>query len=284
MSEPTPSTSGTRLQVVLPDESPGMPVSTLVDLGVRAEELGARTLWLPDHLLPPHPYGRTFGGVYEPLVTLGYLAARTRRVRLGTSVLVLPMRDPFTVARQVATLDRLSGGRFTLGVGVGWSREEFAEVGSDFSTRGVRTDEALALLRHLFEGEGAFEGRFHSYGRGVFEPRPNTRIRVMVGGVSDAALRRAAAWADEWQGLDPDPEAFGAARERLLAAAGRPMETGVRMAWSGEEEGLEEAVARFRALSEAGADAVAVWFGDAEGFGERMERFVEALGRRAEGA
>lgn len=283
MSEPTPSTSGTRLQVVLPDESPDMPVSTLVDLGVRAEELGARALWLPDHLLPPRPYGRTFGGVYEPLVTLGYLAARTRRVRLGTSVLVLPMRDPFTVAKQVATLDRLSGGRFTLGVGVGWSREEFAAVGSDFSTRGARTDEALALLRHLLEGEGAFDGRFHSYGRGVFEPRPSGRIRVMVGGGSDAALRRAAAWADEWQGLDPDPEAFGKARKRLLAAAGRPMETEARMAWSGEEEGLEEAVARFRSLVEAGADAVAVWFGDAEGFGERMERFAGAL-RRAEGA
>ena len=277
MSELTEPMTGPRLQVVLPDESPLMPPSALVDLGVRAEALGVDTVWLPDHLLPPKPYGTAFGGVYEPLVTLAYLAARTERVRLGTSVLVLPMRDPVVLAKQVATLDRLSGGRFTLGVGVGWSREEFAAVGSDFTTRGARTDEALELLRHLFEGEGPFRGRFHSYEKGVFEPRPPERIRLMVGGGSEAALRRAAEWADEWQGVDPSPEAFRTARNRLRELTARPLRAGTRMAWTGGEEEFEAAVARFRELAASGADSVGVWFGDVEGFEERMVRFVAAL-------
>lgn len=277
MSESTEPLTGTRLQVVLPDESPDVPVSTLIDLGVRADELGVDTVWLPDHLLPPEPYGTVFGGVYEPLVTLAYLAARTRRVRLGTSVLVSPMRDPFTLAKQVATLDRLAEGRFTLGVGVGWSREEFAAVGADFTTRGARTDEVLALHRHLFEGEGPFRGRFHSYERGVFEPRPERRIPTMVGGGSAAALRRAAEWADEWQGLDPDPEAFRAARDRLRGLTDRPVRAGVRMSWTGGDKEFDAAVENFRALAASAADAVAVWFGDAAGFDERMKRFATAV-------
>ena len=277
MSESTEPLAGTRLQVVLPDESPDVSISTLIDLGVRADELGVDTTWLPDHLLPPRPYGTVFGGVYEPLITLAHLAAHTKRVRLGTSVLVLPMRDPFVLAKQVATLDRLSEGRFTLGVGVGRSREEFAAVGSDFTTRGARTDEALALLRHLFEGEGPFSGRFHSHERGVFEPGPRHRIPVMVGGGSTAALRRAAEWADEWQGLDPAPEAFRAARDRLRGLTDRPVRAGVRMSWTGGEAEFEAAVENFRALAASAADAVAVWFGDAAGFGERMERFAAAV-------
>ncbi|MEE2038251.1 TIGR03619 family F420-dependent LLM class oxidoreductase [Nocardiopsis sp. CT-R113] len=277
MSELTEPITGTRLQVVLPDESPEMSPRTLVGLGVRAEELGIDAVWLPDHLLPPSPYGTTFGGVYEPLVTLAHLAARTTRIRLGTSVLVASMRDPLVLAKQAATLDALSGGRFVLGVGVGWSREEFAAVGADFATRGARTDEALRLLRHLSEGGGPFEGRFHSYGDGVFEPRPERPVPVMVGGASDRALRRAAVWGDEWQGVGLTTKGFVAARNRLRGLTDRPVRTGTRIAWPGGEEEFGRAVEQFRELTAAGADSVAVWFGDAEGFGARMERFAAAL-------
>ena len=277
MSELTEPMTGTRLQVVLPDESPRMSPRTLIELGVTAERLGVDTVWLPDHLLPPAPYGTTFGGVYEPLVTLSYLAARTERIRLGTSVLVAPLRDPFPLAKQVATLDALTEGRFVLGVGTGWSREEFDAVGSDFTTRGARTDEILRLLRHLFEGEGAFQGRFHSYEHGVFEPRPARRVPVMVGGTSDRALRRAAEFADAWQGVGLDVEGFTRARNRLRELTNRPVRAGTRLSCAGEGEEFDRAVGMFRELAAAGADAVAVWFGDAEGFGGRMERFAEAL-------
>ncbi|KQS98368.1 hypothetical protein ASG23_11175 [Cellulomonas sp. Leaf395] len=97
---------------------------------------------MPEHVLPPGEYGPTFGGVYEPLVTLGYLAAVTERLRLGTSVLVAPLRDRFVIAKQVATLHQLSKGRMILGVGVGWNAQEFDAVGADYAHRSAITDEA----------------------------------------------------------------------------------------------------------------------------------------------
>jgi len=136
-----------RLDVVLPNEAADADPRRLADLARQAEELGYDTAWLPDHLLPPAEYGPVYGGVYEPLVTMGWLAAATTRIRFGTSVLVLPLRSPFAVAKQAATLHRLSGGRVVLGVGIGWDEREFTAVGADFRTRAARTDEGLRLLR-----------------------------------------------------------------------------------------------------------------------------------------
>jgi probable F420-dependent oxidoreductase len=268
------------LQVVLPDESAAMAPETLIALGEAAERLGYRTAWLPDHLLPPAPYGDTYGGVYEPLVTLSHLAARTSTLRLGTSVLVLPMRNPFVVAKQVATLDRLSGGRVTLGVGAGWDRTEFAAVGADFTTRGARTDEGIALLRHLFRGGGGpFSGRFHRFDAGVFAPDPGRDIPIMVGGTSERALRRAAELADEWQGVGLDPEQFARHTTRLRELTDRPLRVGTRIEWRGGRPELAKAVDDTHALAEAGADAVAVWFGAAAGAEDRMAEFAAASGR-----
>jgi probable F420-dependent oxidoreductase len=265
------------LEVVLPDESPDMAPETLVELAEAAERLGYRTLYLPDHLLPPAPYGDTYGGVYEPLVTLAHLAAHTSTIRLGTSVLVLPMRSPFVVAKQVATLDRLSGGRAVLGVGVGWDRTEFAAVGADFATRGARTDEDIALLRHLFRNGGPFHGRFHHVEQGVFAPVPARPVPIMVGGTSAAALRRAAALADEWQGVGVDATTFARCAARLRELSDRTIRLGTRLSWRGGRDELAHTVDEARAVVTAGADAVAVWFGPADGAPERMAEFAAAF-------
>lgn len=264
------------LQVVLPDESPAMPVSALIDLGVEAERLGYGAVWLPDHLLPPGPYGHTYGGVYEPMVTLAFLAAATTTIRLGTSVMILPLRDPFLVAKQAATLAHLSGERFTLGVGVGWEASEFAAVGVEFSERGARTDEAVALLRHLFGGAGPFAGRFHRYESGVFAPVPRRPIPIMTGGVSPRALRRAAAHADEWQGLGLTPDEFAAHVATLRSLTDRPIRVGTRIEWDGSAP-LEEIVAQISGFEQADADAVAVKCGPAEGSAARMAAVRAAL-------
>jgi alkanesulfonate monooxygenase SsuD/methylene tetrahydromethanopterin reductase-like flavin-dependent oxidoreductase (luciferase family) len=115
-----------------------------------------------------------YGRVFEPLVALAYVASQTRRIKLGTSVIVLPMRNPFVVAKQVATLDALSGGRVILGLAVGWSTEEFANVHAEFHGRGARLEESIRLFRHLWSGSRAgFEGPFYAYAGGVFDPVPS---------------------------------------------------------------------------------------------------------------
>lgn len=267
------------LDVVLPSESADLPPGALVAAARAAEGLGYGRVLLPDHLLPPGEYRPdAYGGVYEPLTTLAHLAAHTERVGLSMSVLVLPLREPVLVAKQAATVDRLSGGRLTLGIGVGWDRAEYAAVGADFATRGARADEALRLLRHLFEGDGPFHGRFTSFDQGVFAPRPGRRVPILVGGMSDAALRRAAALGDEWQAVTPDADEFARKVARLREFGDRDVVVGTRVAWTGGDSELRVVVEQVRALREAGAQRVAVWFGHPDGFTDRMARFLDAAG------
>lgn len=252
------------LQVVLPDESATMPPERLVELAIAAEDLGYGTAWLPDHLLPPGEFGSTYGGVYEPLVTIGYLAARTTRIRFGTSVLVLPLRSPYVVAKQAATLHRLSGERIVLGVGAGWAKEEFAAVGAVFEERGRRTDESLGIMRDLFEGRDR---------GGVFEPRLRAPLPLMIGGTTEPALRRAARYGDEWQGLGLDGTGFAAAVARLRSYGDRPIKAGTRLDWSAGDPG--PVVAAARELVDVGAETLAVSFGDERTALERMTRFYD---------
>ncbi|MEU3752350.1 TIGR03619 family F420-dependent LLM class oxidoreductase [Streptomyces olivoreticuli] len=261
-----------RLHVVLPDESASMPVSRLVELAREAEVLGFAGVWLPDHVLPPAEYGPVYGGVYEPLTALAHLAAVTTRVTLGTSVLVLPLREPLVLAKQAATLAHLSEGRFVLGVGTGWESYEFEAAGADFAGRGARTTAALRLIRHLHtQGGGPYADDHHAIdGRAVFRPVPALPVPFLIGGNSDAALRRAARVGDMWQGVRLSPEEFVVRRDRLRELGGERVSAGVRDDWDDDARPVEDVARRVRDWGRTGADDLALHFGPVEGFGRRM--------------
>ena len=203
-------------------------------------------------------------------MTIGYLAARTTRIRFGTSVLVLPMRSPYVVAKQAATLHRLSGERLVLGIGAGWDASEFAAVGASFQDRGRRTDESLDIIRGLIEGDDL---------GGVFEPKLRGPLPIMIGGTTTPALRRAARFGDEWQGLGLDAAAFATAVARLRSLiaepdtplqAPRPVRVGTRLDWStGDPEPIVQSA---HELAEAGAETLAI-SGDEQSALDRMTRF-----------
>ncbi|MGH3441598.1 MAG: LLM class F420-dependent oxidoreductase [Nitriliruptorales bacterium] len=202
---------------------------------IAAEAAGFASLWTGDHVVFPHEtasrYAYNEGGSspfgpdqphLEPIVLLTHLAARTARIRLGISVLILAMRNPVLAAKMLGDLQTLSRGRVTLGVGAGWLREEFEALGADFDRRGPATDEYVGILRHLWDGRREpFEGEHYSFGSIGFSPRP-APIPVLVGGNSEAALRRAVRVGDGWHPLRLEPDAVRehVARLRGLAEAG----------------------------------------------------------------
>ncbi|MEV6670228.1 TIGR03619 family F420-dependent LLM class oxidoreductase [Streptomyces sp. NPDC051162] len=261
-----------RLHVILPDESAAMPASRLVELAQEAETLGFAGVWLPDHVLPPAEYGPVYGGVYEPLTMLAHLAAVTTRVTLGTSVLVLPLREPLVLAKQAATLAHLSGGRFVLGVGTGWEAYEFEAAGAEFAARGARTTEALRIVRHLHtRGGGPYADDVRSFDeRAVFQPVPAVPVPFLIGGNSDAALRRAARVGEMWQGVGLTPEEFTARRARLRELGGEHVSAGARDAWNDDARPVGDVAERVRDWDRAGAEDLGLHFGPVEGFGPRM--------------
>jgi probable F420-dependent oxidoreductase len=200
----------------------------LVGLASRAEELGFDSVWVHDHVFNVAHVFERIGGrpYYEPLTLLSYVAAKTARIRLGTSVLVLPYHNPVRLAKAAATLDVLSGGRVILGVGVGAVENEMEAMGTPFKERGAVTDEAIAVMRVLWsEEDPRFDGRFSRFAGMKFSPKPlQNPIPLVIGGVSQAAIRRAARLGDGWQPLGLSPEALGQGMTTLqkeLRACGR---------------------------------------------------------------
>ena len=195
-----------------------------------AERLGWSTVWTTDHVLVPHDAAADYGRIYEALLTLAWVGARHPTIRLGTSVIVVPQRNAVLLAKELATLDALSGGRVTAGVGIGWNRAEFANLGvaDRFRVRGAYLDETIRLWRHLWSGSSEpFRGRFHTIEDFVFGPLPEQRdLPIVVGGRAEPALRRAGALGDGYQSSATGPAKYA---ERLpviraaAEAAGRPM-------------------------------------------------------------
>jgi len=200
-------------------------VQALVALAARADELGFHSVWVHDHVFNVGHVLDRIGDkpYYEPLTLLAFVAARTTRVRLGTSVLVLPYHNPIRLAKAAATLDVLSGGRLILGIGVGAIESEMEAMGTPFKERGVFSDEAIAVMRALWtQDDPRFDGRYSRFAGMKFSPKPlQTPIPIVVGGVSHAAIRRAARVGDGWQplGFAPDALAQGIATLRAEARA-----------------------------------------------------------------
>jgi probable F420-dependent oxidoreductase len=203
-------------------------------LAAAAEELGFESVWIPDHLVFPEPMPDSYlysddgkapisaaTAVYDPWVLLGAMSSVTTTIRFGTSVYVLPLRDPIVTARAVLTVDRISRGRVTLGAGVGWLKEEFRLVGLDPSTRGKRADEIIGLLRRLWtEDVVEHHGAYYDLPPVRFEPKPFQRpIPIEIGGSSPRALWRAGTLGDGWIEIGSSGEDQLAARVRTVLAA-----------------------------------------------------------------
>ncbi len=252
------------IHVALPNGHRGVTFDQLAEITDAAEELGFAGVWALDHVLVGPDLKDRYPWVLEPIVLLGYLAARTRRVRLGTSVIVLGMRNPFVVAKQAATLDLACGGRFSLGVGAGYSEPEFHNVGASgvWPTRGKRLDEAIELFRHLWSGsKEPFHGRFYSYHEGWFGPPPaqGEKLPILIGGNSEAALNRAARYGDLWQSTGLSAAEFRPRAERIRAHAGsRQVGVGARTTLVGDPGTMQAKVTEFE---QAGADHVCAYFG-----------------------
>ena len=229
----------------LPGRGPLATPETLGRIARTGEELGYDALFTGDHILVPRniasPYPYTEGGEFpgspsgesmEQLTLLAFLAGQTSRIRLVTSVIIVPHRNPLVAAKALATLDVLSGGRLVVGVGVGWMREEFEALDlPPFEERGAVTDEYIRAFKELWTSDDPhFEGKYVSFGNISFLPKPVQKPHppIWVGGESRPALRRTAELADGWYPLGSNPtfpmgtpEQLAAGLERLASYARR---------------------------------------------------------------
>jgi probable F420-dependent oxidoreductase len=237
------------------------------------EDLGFDSLWVSDHIIVPEGSGYIPELMVEPLALLAYLAAETSHVTLGTSVLILPYRDPVFTAKFLSSVDSLSDGRLVVGVGAGWLEPEFAALGVPFAERGARTDEYLRVFRNLWETEtSSFDGRFTHYTNMRMFPKAardrRGTIPIWVGGNSDRSVRRAAELGDGWHPINLGPAEFPAYVAKYRAACervgkapgpiclrhmpgGRTRPEGGRWPLSGTPE---EQAADLRAYRDAGVD------------------------------
>jgi probable F420-dependent oxidoreductase len=225
---------------------------------VQAEELGFDDVWVSEHIIipkgAPYPPSAIF---YDPVLSLTWAAAYTSRVRLGTTVLVLPMRHPLPLAKELATLQCLSAGRLILGAGVGWMEAEFEALGVPFRERGRRMDEGIAMMRAVWTDDPVtFRAKYIPAKIEDMRMRPlPPPIPVWIGGGSEAAINRAIRIGDGWHGTRTNPEAAGAIVQRLRAARPDPNFTiSLRSSWDGADDG--ELRMRLAGFAEAGIQHV----------------------------
>jgi probable F420-dependent oxidoreductase len=245
---------------------------------VQAETLGFADVWTSEHIITPagamYPPSPNF---YDPVLSLTWAAAFTTRVGLGTSVLVLPMRHPLPLAKELATLQNLSNGRFILGAGVGWLEAEFAALGVPFNERGRRMDEGIALMRAAWNDDPvSFPARWIPavVDNMRMMPKPEKPIPIWIGGTSDAALKRAARH-DGWHGSRANPQQAVPLVARLRAERpDRDFVLSLRAAWDGKSE--DELQSRLEGFAAIGIDHVMV-----EPFDRELEEWLRSVERVA---
>ncbi|MCY4020410.1 MAG: TIGR03619 family F420-dependent LLM class oxidoreductase [Chloroflexi bacterium] len=243
-----------------------------------AEALGFDSVWTTDHVLMPADMPEPYGNLIESLVALTIAATATESVQLGTSIIVMPQREPVLLAKQLAGIDVVSGGRLILGAGVGWLEQEFNYLGADYEKRGARFDEWLALMRALWNGDGAFTGESKSIDDAHFAPQPRRGrcTPVWIGGNSSHAISRAAEIADGWHpvGLTAAELGEGLAELRGLAngrAVTASLRTNIELLAPGEAArghsapghvprgSADQVVAELEAYQDAGLEYAVVW-------------------------
>ena len=250
---------------------------------LQAEALGFADVWVSEHIIlpkaAPYPPSPAF---YEPILTLTWAASVTNRVGLGTSVIVLPMHHPVPMAKQIATLQCLSGGRVIFGIGVGWLEAEFAALGAPFRERGRRMDESIALMRALWSQDPvSFETRAvpAEIADMRMQPPPSHTIPIWVGGSSEPALARAVRLCDGWHGTRLTPDKAAPIVERLRRERPEPgFAISLRTGWDGKDAG--ELRDRLAAFSSAGVGHVLAEPADRE-LGDWLSS-VEKIARAAE--
>jgi probable F420-dependent oxidoreductase len=282
--------------ICLPNFPDGASPDGIAAAAEAAERLGWSTVWTTDHVLVPRDAAADYGRIYDAILTLAWVGARHPALRLATSVIVVPQRNAVVLAKELASLDSLTGGRVVAGVGVGWNRTEFANLAMDerFGVRGAYLDETIRLWRHLWSGStDPFVGRFHSMEDFAFGPLPaqGAGLPIVVGGRAQRSLQRAGTLGDGYHSSVSSPAQYG---ERLpvirsaAEAAGRPMPwlsarvrveseaTSTGYAMRGSPEAMAAEVRKFADL---GVTHLALWFGSTDP-GElvaRVERFAREV-------
>ena len=248
-----------------------------------AEQAGFDALFVSDHLCIPPDQTEGSGGRYlDVLATVAFVAGATEKIRLGVSVLVAPYRPAVLTAKQVATIQELSGERMILGVGVGWMKPEFAALGAEFRRRGAVTDETLSVIHHLFSADvpGAYRGSLVQFPSFVFMPRPR-RPPIWIGGNGPAAMNRALKFGDGWHPMLPAAELKAKVEELHARArgAGRAVpEIIVRRGLKLDDTAA--ARAKVAAEQEVGATYFILDLGrypDEKSFGKSVETFISTI-------
>lgn len=250
-----------RLGIHLPQYRDPVSGAQLAAAARAVEEAGADDVWVSDHLILPPGSRHPPTAFHDPLTVLTWAAAATSRVGLGTSVLVVPYRHPVALAKSLASLDALSGGRVIAGLASGWMESEFHALGVPFAGRGRRTDDAIAVMRALWSGADAYVWEGERIEGVALEPPPARPggPPVWIGGNSDAGLRRAARLGDGWHTTIHEPDALAerlAVLDRVLERAGRTRaDITVSVRAHGDPERIAELAPR---LEELGVDHLVV--------------------------